>query len=1037
MTTESASRRAARPVLTVLAYLFASAGVAAVPVHVVKTDLKAGIRAGMQSPVQFAVLVPHKLSTASGGTWSTSGDKAIWSYAVQVPTAVSLSFHATASSLPPSATLVVRGAETTTNYRARNLHKGQLWSRIQPGDALEFTLTVASAERPAVTFGIVSLQAGYRSLGAGVQDHAYYRQLKAQTGAASGNESCVTNYECQVTAGNRPTGAATAGLVVGNQYQCTGVLINDVPRDNAPYILTGRHCETGQLGGGNPGAASTVTVYWDATAACGASLGSLYDPGIPLQSGAQTVIEQQDAWLIELDDNPVVSDAQFAGLDASGAAVQGGYTVHHAEGFDKQFTAWFGHAAAVQESDVLGSAYLSNFWETVNQTGNIGPGASGSGLFDQNNHLVGILTLGRTTTDPSGYGSCPIAPPPSPNGANGVADFTSLAAVWSSTADTTSTTGPRTIKSILDPANTGTLIVPSMPAAPISLSAAPTALETGQASQLTWSVPNATQCSASGGLPGDGWSGTVPATGTQSISEGSGGNVDYKLTCQLSTGGNVGATVMIVWNGAVPFAQLYVPRSTVWVTRPVVLNWTSNVPPCAISGGGLSLTGLPASGSTTTTQSSPGDVTYQLSCGSGPTATSTAETESYVTPSLLFIANGADRLLGQIFQLGWLSYADTCVPSGGAPNDRWATNTFSGADIFQPQVSTPGTFTYTLSCSAGALSVQQSVTVTFEENAPYVTASISPATTTFSASPADYVTVNWTTNLSYCGLNSTTLGNLVGPPSPFPNATWYGQGPEVIAPQGSGTYTLTLTCGGPGTADIVSAPLTVVVRPPPPPTATISITPSNVLVGQNFTITWSSTNALSCTETGGGDLPGSAWGIDTAPSGTLIDYLLEPSQWTLGVTCNSIDPNDAVTASAQASLAVQILSATLTASALAVTNGQPLTLTWSSTGATSCAASGGGANGTPWAGALAPSGQVTQNTTSDGSFTYTITCVAGSQVAIAHTTVTVLAPSSSGSGGSGSGGGGGAIGLLELSMLGAWQALRRRHVVRAARKYAA
>src|SRR6185312_2009885 len=149
-------------------------------------------------------------------------------------------------------------------------------------------------------------------------------------------------------------------------------------------------------------------------------------------------------------------------------------------------------------------------------------------------------------------------------------------------------------------------------------------------------------------------------------------------------------------------------------------------------------------------------------------------------------------------------------------------------------------------------------------------------------------------------------------------------------------------------------------------------------------------------------------------------------------TCNSIDPNDTVTASAQASLAVQILSATLTASALAVTNGQPLTLTWSSTGATSCAASGGGANGTPWAGALAPSGQVTQNTISDGSFTYTITCVAGSQVAIAHTTVTVLAPSSSGSGGSGSGGGGGAIGLLELSMLGAWQALRRRHVVRAA-----
>jgi hypothetical protein len=54
-------------------------------------------------------------------------------------------------------------------------------------------------------------------------------------------------------------------------------LVNDVPGDNTPYILTARHCETGQLGGGNPGAASTVTVHWDATSTCGATLGSLYD----------------------------------------------------------------------------------------------------------------------------------------------------------------------------------------------------------------------------------------------------------------------------------------------------------------------------------------------------------------------------------------------------------------------------------------------------------------------------------------------------------------------------------------------------------------------------------------------------------------------------------------------------------------------------------------------------------------------------------------------------------------------------------------
>ena len=72
-------------------------------------------------------------------------------------------------------------------------------------------------------------------------------------------------------------------------------------------------------------------------------------------------MEQQDAWLIELDVNPVVSDAQFAGFNAAGGAVQGGYTIHHAEGYDKQFTGWFGQAAAVQ-SDVLGTTYVSNSW---------------------------------------------------------------------------------------------------------------------------------------------------------------------------------------------------------------------------------------------------------------------------------------------------------------------------------------------------------------------------------------------------------------------------------------------------------------------------------------------------------------------------------------------------------------------------------------------------------------------------------------------------------------------------------------------------
>src|SRR5882672_3237744 len=238
-------RRTAVAALAVLLPAFAHAASAAVAVHIVRTDLKPLIRAAADSPVQFAVLIPHAASASSADGWSVVGGQATWRYAVAVRTAVSLSFHATQSSLPESATLIVRGAKTTTSYRARDLHRGELWSRIQPGEALEFTLTVAVEERDKVALSIVSLQAGYRSLGWGVEDHPYYRQLKLQAAAASGNASCVANYECVITPGNTPPGAATVALIIGNLYQCSGSLINDVPGDNTPYILTARHCETG------------------------------------------------------------------------------------------------------------------------------------------------------------------------------------------------------------------------------------------------------------------------------------------------------------------------------------------------------------------------------------------------------------------------------------------------------------------------------------------------------------------------------------------------------------------------------------------------------------------------------------------------------------------------------------------------------------------------------------------------------------------------------------------------------------------------
>lgn len=1014
--------------------LYAGSVTAAVPVHIVRTDLRPLIRAAAESPERFAVLVPHVVSTTNGGSWSTDSGIDTWSYAVDVPTAVSLSFHAVNSTLPEGAVLVVRGARGTTRYGARDLHHGQLWSRILPGEALQFELSVPSADRNKVALNIVSLQAGYRAIGPGVADHPYYLRLKQQQG--SGNAACVVNYECAITPGNTPAGAATVGVVVGNLIQCTGTLINDVPGDNTPYLLTARHCETGKPGGGDPSAASSVVVYWNATTSCGATLGSLYDPGIPTQAGAQTVVEQQDAWLLLLDVSPVVANAQFAGFDASGGPIQDGYTIQHAEGFDKQFTGWVGQAAAVQENDVLGTRYLSKFWETVNASGNIGPGASGSGLFDQNDHLVGSLTLGRVTDDPSGYELCPVANPPAPNGTNGVADFTSLAAVWNSTADTTSQTGSATLQAALDPNGTGMLVAPSMLAESIQLGTSDVEPSEGMTVQLSWNAPNALQCTAAGGASGDNWSGTFAASGFQSVTESEPGPVTYTLNCSYPNGHTAKASTTVTWVGPTPIVAVNAPYA-VWTTRPAVLTWTSNVSPCSVSGGGVSLSNQSMSGSVTTTQSSAGEVTYTVVCGPPQGQGTQSTTVLYVTPSVILEPTGTDRIVGQDFELQWLTYGDTCVSSGGAPGDGWSGNAFvtptgtpefivapNGA--FFPQVTTPGTYTYTLTCSSGSISVAQSATVTFEENAPYTTASISPSSVTYSNSPADYVKLTWDSNVSSCRINSAEVQAALSDPLMIP---YQAQGSAILDPPGPGTYSISVSCGipGPGT-QVVSPTLTLTVLPPPPPTATLSITPSSVVAGQNITISYSSTNALKCAELGSvGQTPWGNTGIvyNAPPTNTLTFEVTQVGQYSLGVSCQSIDPSQG-TASAQAPLTVQALSASLSATPTTLTTGSAVTLAWSSNGS-SCVASGGGANGTPWSGTLAASGSVAQTATTAGSFAYTVTCREGDQENTAQASVSVSAPSSGKSGSSGSGGGG-AMSLLDLAaMLSALGALRIRN----------
>jgi hypothetical protein len=856
-----------RIALTALLALF-STGVSAAPrLETLRVDLPRLIDEAARHPDRFAVDIAHAVDLESAGEWEVTADTATWRYQVRIPTAISMSFHATHIILPPAATLTVRAASAASVYLSADLHRDTLWSRIAKGDSLEFELIVPSSDRAGTVLEIASFQAGYRGLGGGVKDHPAYARLKIQSETAADNSSCVQNYACATTPDNTGPGHAAIALVVANIAQCSGTLLNDVPGDNAPYILTARHCQ----GPDGASSAADTDVYWNRLTACGTPLGSIYDTGTAIQHGLSTTVEQEDLWLLLLDQSPIVTDAYFAGFDATGGAVQGGYSIHDALSRNKQLVNWFGQAfSSIILPPALGVPYTSHFWDMVNERGNIGPGASGSALFDQNNRVVGALSLG-TSTDASGYGACPSSNPEVPDGHNGVARYTRFAAAWNSTADTTSTTGATTLKSVLDPGDTGTLIVNGLAGLPgVAFRASAPGAEIATSIVLSWDATGANDCVASGGPPGDGWSGSLVATGTRSVSEQSEGAISYSIACTFPGGRVMKARTTVLWFPPAPTAVVSPDRAQVWVSRPITLTWSSNRSPCAISGGTVSLQNLPGTGSTTVTEMNPGEVRYQLACGAGREAQSNVLV-TFVTPAVNLTANSRDRLLGSLLHLRWNSGADTCTPTGGVPQDGWAGQQRSPNSEFFLQTSVAGSFTYTLTCTSGSLSAEEQLTINVSD-IPSATLSTSRTEGTI----ADTFTVTWRSNLDLCDL---TEGSSLAFPDPRTGSNIDGFGTSRFS---AGAHELRLHCKdgvNSVTADAVPVTITVIQ-------AQITISPSNVAYRGLFDLVWDSSGATACTASGGG-ADGGQWTGPLEFSGNRRLTATTSGTFTYRITCTA------------------------------------------------------------------------------------------------------------------------------------------------------
>lgn len=348
----------------------------------------------------------------------------------------------------------------------------------------------------------------------------------------------------------------------------------------------------------------------------------------------------------------------------------------------------------------------------------------------------------------------------------------------------------------------------------VSMTANPTSILSGASSALTWSSTNATSCSLNQGIGG------VATTGTRSVSPS--GTTTYTVSC-TGAGGTATASATVT---VLPLTTATLTRTPASVVSgsSATLTWSStNANICV--GNGFDTLG--ATSGTVSTGALSSTTNYSVTC-TGPSVGDTAGT---------WQADGTD--VSDLSCPATSSNNVYSVVPNCPVNPSGKTCNTSTSNVCKVNVVSNGAnclvTTSLYQCRGGGITPGSSA-IAFAT--VVVTAPAAP-TATLSAAPTSIVsgsasTLTWSsTNATSCSLNQG-IGS-VGT-----------SGTRSVSPTATTAYTVTCTGVG-GTASDVK---TVTVTTPAVPTATLTASPTSVEKGSSATLTWSSTNASSCTGTG-------------------------------------------------------------------------------------------------------------------------------------------------------------------------------------------
>ena len=398
---------------------------------------------------------------------------------------------------------------------------------------------------------------------------------------------------------------------------------------------------------------------------------------------------------------------------------------------------------------------------------------------------------------------------------------------------------------------TRTVVVAAPPAPTISFfSASPGTIDPGKNSTLSWSISGATSASINNGVG----SAAVP-TGTFVVTPSS--TTTYMLTAQNGQYSFSYKNVTVTINNPKSSVTLSADKTSITAGDYVTLSWTSkNATAVSIDNGVGSVTPV-TSGSkkvyptTTTTYTA----TATSSHGDSSKSNSVTVTVTPHTPTVIFTADPTAVKSGTKSTLSWtVHYADISITLDGASISD------SGSKDVYPTTTT----TYNLIAVGAGGTTEGHPTVTVSSGA-IVNLGILPS----SVNAGDSATLSWDcaniNSLSITDNHSHTLD--IG-----------GKSLTHDSIQVSPTQDTRYTALGAG-VDSATCNADITVYPGTGPTVTLHLNPTSIDVGDNSTLSWSSTGATAVTIDNGVD-------TGNAPSGSILVHPTSTTTYTATATAS-------------------------------------------------------------------------------------------------------------------------------------------------------